>query len=86
VPGAYTEGQRRDQDSGQPDPDILLRDWGREVDCIIGDLDFDGDTDQGDLGVLLAHWGEGWPQLPASCAMLSNCGAKAHEPEGAPAH
>ena len=27
-----------------------------------GDCDGDGDTDQADLGILLAHWGEGCPQ------------------------
>ena len=26
-----------------------------------GDVDRDGDTDHSDLGILLAHWGEGCP-------------------------
>ena len=38
---------------------IPLSNWGcTNVGCP-GDIDNDGDTDQVDLGILLAHWGEG---------------------------
>jgi len=40
---------------------ILLADWGCNGGNCPGDCDDDGDTDQDDLGILLAHWGKGCP-------------------------